>query len=124
MDDDRMGRPRSPRNPGSPGHQCRAEDVMNPNVPPEPQVSRVAWNPCESERLYRRRLREVLGINAAGVEVMLHLRNQVIALQTRVRQLEAELAEREAGQNRRLTWHREAYFEASWQEMLDPEEQP
>jgi hypothetical protein len=97
---------------------------MNPDGPSERPVSRSGWNPSESERLYRRRLREVLGTNTAGVEVILHLRNQVIALQTRVRQLEAELAVREAGQNRRLRQHRETYFEASWQEVIEPEEWP
>jgi hypothetical protein len=64
--------------------------------------------PLESERLYRLRLREVLGIDGAGVEVMLRLRHQVIALQSRVRQLEAELAMWEAGQNTCLTQHRKA----------------
>ena len=97
---------------------------MNPNAPPERQVSRSAWNPLDAERLYRRRLQEVLGINAAGVEVMQRLRNQVIALQARVRRLEAELAMREAGQSRRLMQLRETYFEASWQEAIDPEERP
>ena len=95
---------------------------MNPNTPSERQGSRSAWNPSKSERLYRRRLRRVLGINGAGVEVMLRLRNQVIALQTRVRQLEAELAVREVGQNTRLMRHREACLEASWQEVVGPEE--
>ena len=97
---------------------------MNPNNPPEHQGSRNARNPSESEHLHQRRLQEVLGINAAGVEVILRLRNQVIALQTRVRQLEADLAMWEAGQNTRLTRHREACFEASWQEVIDPEERP
>jgi hypothetical protein len=45
-------------------------------------------------------------------------------LQARVRQLEAELAMWEAGQNRRLMQHRERYFEASWQEIVVPEERP
>ena len=81
---------------------------MNPNAPPERQVSSDAWNPLESERLYRRRLGEVLGITSAGVEVMLRLCHQVIALQSRVRQLEAELAMWETGQNTRLTQHRKA----------------
>jgi len=76
--------------------------------------------PLGSERLYRRRLREVLGINGAGVEVMLRLRHQVIALQSRVRQLEAELAMWEAGQNTRLTQHRKACLEAAWQEVVEP----
>ena len=95
---------------------------MHPNDPPGPERSQSTCAPSEFERLYQRRLREVLGLNAAGVEVLLHLRNQVIALQTRVRQLEAELAVREAGRNRFLTQHREAYFEASWQEVADPED--
>jgi hypothetical protein len=115
---------RSARNSVSQRRQRQEEDVMNPDAPPEHQVSRSARHPSESERLYRRRLREVLGINAAGVEVMLRLRSQVIALQTRVRQLEAELAVRQAGQNRRLMQHREACFEASWQEIVDPEDRP
>jgi hypothetical protein len=97
---------------------------MNPNAPPERRVSRSAWNPSESERLYRRRMREVLGINAAGIEVILRLRRQMMTLQIRMRQLEAELAMREAGQNRRLMQRREACFEASWQEIGDPEERP
>ena len=97
---------------------------MNSNAPSERQASRNTWNPADAERLYRRQLREALGINAAGVEVMQRLRNQVIALQARVRQLEAELAMRQAGQNRRLMQHREMYFEASWQEVVDPEERP
>jgi exonuclease VII small subunit len=72
-------------------------------------------------------LREVLGINGGGVEVMLRPRHQVIALQSRVRQLEAELAMWEAGQNTRLSQHCKACLEAAWQEVVepvDPEEQP
>ena len=94
---------------------------MNANDPPERQDLGKAWNPTESERSDRRRMREVLGINAAGIEVVLRLRHQMIALQARVRQLETELAMWEAGQNTRLIRHREMCFEASWQEMTDPE---
>ena len=95
---------------------------MNPNDPPERQDPANVWNTSESERLYRRRMQEVLGTNAAGVDMILRLRNQVIALQTRLRQLEVEIAMWEAGQHIRLTRHREACFEASWQEAADPEE--
>jgi hypothetical protein len=94
---------------------------MNAKNPPEHQDLGKALNPDESERSDRRRMREVLGINAAGIEVVLRLRHQMIALQTRVRQLETELAMWEAGQNTRLMRHRETCFEASWQEMTDPE---
>ena len=94
---------------------------MASNDPPERQDSRNVWNPTESERSDRRRMREVLGINAAGVEVILRLRRQVTTLQTRMRQLEVELAMWEAGQNTRLMRHRQTCFEASWQEMTDLE---
>jgi hypothetical protein len=96
---------------------------MNVNDPPEPQDLRKAWSPTESERSERRRMREVLGINAAGIDVILRLRHQMIALQSRVRQLETKLAMWEAGQNTRLIRHRETCFEASWQEMTDLENQ-
>ena len=94
---------------------------MNANDPLEPQNLGKVWNPTESERSDRRRMREVLGINAAGIEVILRLRHQMIALQARVRQLETERAMWEVGQNTRLMRHRETCFEASWQEMTDPE---
>jgi hypothetical protein len=94
---------------------------MNPHNPSERQDSGNTWNPFESERSEYRRMREVLGINTAGIEVLLRLRNQVMALQTRMHQLEAELAMWEAGQHTRLTRQRETCFEAVWQEMTDPE---
>ena len=94
---------------------------MNANDPPEPQNLGKVWNHTESECSDRRRMREVLGINAAGIEVILRLRHQMIALQARVRQLETERAMWEAGQTTRLMQHRETCFEASWQEMTDPE---
>jgi hypothetical protein len=77
-----------------------------------------------AERAYRRRLRDALGINAAGLDVILHLRRQLLALQARVRQLEAELASRESGQQARLLQYRHACFEAVWREAPNPEEQP
>jgi hypothetical protein len=95
---------------------------MNPNDPSERQGWQSAGNPAAFERRGRRRMREVLGINAAGADVILRLRQQMITLQPRVRQLEAELAMWEAGQNRRLMQHRQTYFEASWQEVADPED--
>jgi hypothetical protein len=101
---------------------AREEDLMNLNDPPERPDSENAWKPSESERLYRRHMQEVLGVNAAGVDMILRLRNQVIALQTRLRQLEVEISIWEAGQHTRLTRHRETCFEASWQEVPGPEE--
>lgn len=97
---------------------------MNPKNPPGGQDMRKASNPSESERSDRRRMREVLGINSAGIEVILRLRSQVTTLQARLRQLETELAMWEARQNTRLLRHRETCFEASWQETTGPEERP
>jgi hypothetical protein len=94
---------------------------MNPNDPPERQDLGNSWNPSESERSDRRRMREVLGINGAGIEVILRLRSQVITLQARLHQLETELAMSQAGQYTRLMRHRETCFEASWEEMTGPE---
>src|SRR5262245_2747111 len=93
------------------------ENLMRPDDPPQHQGSPGAHNPHDAERLYRRRLRDVLGINPAGVEVILRLRERMIALQIQMRQLEAELDMREAGRQTRLRQHRETYFEASWQEL-------
>jgi hypothetical protein len=97
---------------------------MHPDDSPTSRTRETAGHASEAERLYRRRLREVLGINAPGAEVILRLRRQMAELQARVRQLEAELAVRDAGQNARLMQYREICFEASWQEVVDPEEWP
>ena len=94
---------------------------MNAHDSSELQDPGKVWNPTESEPSERRRMREVLGINAAGIEVVLRLRRQMIDLQARVRQLETELAMWEAGQHTRLLQHRTTCFEASWQEMTDLE---
>jgi hypothetical protein len=80
--------------------------------------------PWLSDALYRQRLRETLGINAAGVEVILHLRRQLTALQARVRQLEVQLGVRQEGQRSRLTQYRQTCIETSWQEVVDAGEPP
>jgi hypothetical protein len=98
--------------------------MMNPKDPAERDSAGSTWNPFESERSEYRRMREVLGINAAGIEVILRLRHQVMALQTRLHQLEAEVAMWEAGQHTRLLRHRETCFEASWQERMNSEDNP
>jgi hypothetical protein len=50
-------------------------------------------------------------------ETILHLRNQVVALQSRIRELEAELTAQHANQNMRLARNREVYFDATWIEV-------
>ena len=65
----------------------------------------------------QRRLRDDLGVDEAAAEVILHLRRQVIELQTYIRELEAELAIYHASQSMRLTRYREVYYEATWIEL-------
>jgi hypothetical protein len=62
----------------------------------------------------QRRLLDDLGIDQAAAETILHLRNQVIELQSHIRRLEAELAAHEASQHMRLARYRETFYEAIW----------
>ena len=95
---------------------------MNPKELPERERPRSVVD--LAERHYRRRLKETLGINPAGIEVILRLRSQVVELQAQVHQLEAELAIRRARQNTHLVQYREACYEASWYEVVDVEVEP
>jgi hypothetical protein len=70
---------------------------MNPKELPEREHPRSVVDLAEHR--YRRRLKETLGINPAGIEVILRLRRQVVELQARTHQLEAELSTRRAGQD-------------------------
>lgn len=65
----------------------------------------------------QRRLHEDLGIDDVAADTILHLRNQVIALQSRIRELEAEIAIQQASQNVRLAGYREISYEATWIEL-------
>ena len=65
----------------------------------------------------QRRLQVDLGVDEAAVEAILHLRRQVIELQSQIRQLEAELTTQHANQSMRLARYREGYYEASWIEL-------
>jgi hypothetical protein len=100
------------------------DDRMNPKELPGDLRSRSAV--ARAEHRYRRRLKEMLGINPAGIEVILRLRSQVIELQARAHQLETELATRRAGQDIHLVQYREACYEASWYEVevVDVEIEP
>lgn len=57
-----------------------------------------------------------LEVNSEGVEVILHMRQQVLELQARVRQLEEELGVRRQGHARWLTLYRETFYEATWRD--------
>ena len=65
----------------------------------------------------QRRLQDDLGINEAAAEAILRLRSQVIELQSRMRQLEAELTAQSASRHLRLARFREVYYEATWIEI-------
>ena len=69
----------------------------------------------------QRRLLDDLGVDEADAETILHLRMQVIELQSHIRQLEAELTAQHASQHMRLALYRKAYFEATWIELESQE---
>jgi len=62
------------------------------------------------------RLKEDLGLNEEAVEVILNLRNQVTALQTRLHRLESTLEIYQTGYGYRLTSYRQVFYEADWED--------
>ena len=80
------------------------------------------YGPYEGyESRSQRRLQDDLGIDEAAAEAILHLRSQVIELQSHIRQLEVELAAQNTRQQIRLARFREDYYEAYWVEFDIPE---
>ena len=76
------------------------------------------YGPYEGyESRSQRRLQEDLGVDEAAAEAILHLRRQVIELQSHIRQLEAELTAHIDSQQYRLARTREVYYEATWIEL-------
>jgi hypothetical protein len=76
------------------------------------------YGPSEGyESRCQRRLQEDLGIDEAAAEAILHLRNQVIELQTQLRQMEAELTIQNEIKKLRLAHYRQVDYEASWVEI-------
>ena len=65
----------------------------------------------------QRRLKDDLGIDEAAAESIIHLRKQVLELQSHIRQLETELSAEVDSQQFRLARSRQVYFEATWIEM-------
>ena len=87
-------------------------------IPENPSPKRNSYGPHEGyESRSQRRLQEDLGIEEDAAETVLHLRNQIIALQSRIRELETELNAQNASQNMRLARYREIYYEATWTEL-------
>ena len=91
-------------------------------IPENPSLKRYFYGPYEGyESRSQRRLQNDLGVDEAAAEAILHLRRQVIELQSHLRQLEAELAAEHASQQLRLAHYREVYYEATWIELEFPE---
>lgn len=87
-------------------------------IPENPPPKKYWFGPYEGyESRSQQRLKNDLGVDEAAAETILHLRRQVIELQSRVRQLEAELTAQVASQHLRLVRYREVYYEATWIEL-------
>jgi hypothetical protein len=87
-------------------------------VPENSSPKRYWYRPSEGyESRSQRRLQDDLGVDEVAAETILHLRSQVIALQSRIRELEAELTAEDASQHMRLARYREVYYEATWIEL-------
>ena len=79
---------------------------------------RFRFGPYEGyEARCQRRLKDDLGVDEAAAEAILRLRNQIIGLQSHIRQLEAELTAQNSSQQLRLARYREVYYEATWVEL-------
>jgi hypothetical protein len=91
------------------------------NQPVEPVLDEalaVAGEEAEAEQRRARRLASDLGVNPAGVQVILRLRRQVVMLQGQVRQMESALRVERRRTDARLTSYRREYHEASWEDTL------
>jgi hypothetical protein len=87
-------------------------------IPENPAPKRYWYNPHTGyEARSQRRLQNDLGLDEAAAETILHLRSQVIALQSQIRQMEAELTAQVASQQLRLARYRAVYYEATWIEL-------
>jgi uncharacterized small protein (DUF1192 family) len=79
---------------------------------------RYQYGPSEGyESRSQHRLNNDLGVDEAAIESILRLRDQIIELQSHIRQLEAELTTQNASQQLRLAYYREVYYEATWIEL-------
>jgi hypothetical protein len=87
-------------------------------IPENSSPKRYWYDPYEDyESRSKRRLQDDLGVDEVAAEAILHLRRQVIELQSQIRQLETELAAQFANQHLRLSRYREVYYEATWIEL-------
>jgi len=88
---------------------------MDPVTPP---LKRYSYGPAEGyESRSQRRLHDDLGVDKAAAEAILHLRRQVLELQSQLRQVEAELNTLRACQEMRFADMREIVIETTWMEL-------
>ena len=69
-----------------------------------------------------RRMRDELGINAAGIEVIMRLRSQIVELQQQVAEMERMMNAHATRHQTRLASYRSILIEATWREWTDEEE--
>ena len=87
-------------------------------IPENPSPKKYWYRPYEGyEARSQRRLQKDLGVDEAAAEAILHLRRQVVELQSHIHQLETELTAHYDSQQLRLARYRETYFEATWIEL-------
>ena len=87
-------------------------------IPENPSPKKYWYRPYEGyEARSQRRLQKDLGVDEAAAEAILHLRRQVVELQSHIRQLETELTAQVDSQHFRLVRSREVYYEAIWIEL-------
>ena len=88
---------------------------MNPEKPSPKQYRYGQYEGYEAR--CQSRLQKDLGVDKAAAETILHLRSQVVELQSHVRRLETELNAQTASQHLRLVRYREVYYEGTWIEL-------
>ena len=87
-------------------------------IPENPPPKKYWYSPYEGyESRSQRRLKNDLGVDEAAAEAILHLRRQIVELQSHIRQLEAELTVQVDSQHTRLARYSEVYYEATWIEL-------
>ena len=72
----------------------------------------------EAEQRRARRLATDLGINPAGVQVVIRLHLRVVGLTARVQQLENDLKVEHGYTEARLAQYRHKIFEGVWEEIM------
>lgn len=81
------------------------------------------YPPDDYEDRCRKRLQKELGVNSAGADVILHMRRQILEMQERIRQMEAELISYRLRKETLLGHYQIEYYEAYWRDIDSPPEE-